>query len=112
MPNTVSTRIYKYKTNTLAVIGIYSFCFFVFLFRLYWMSTEEVLLFGSIFVAIPLYVRYGNNEKMKLRTCNEHRLIFSTDGIDFGEAHYPINELETAAIYLESFTGFEYRELG
>jgi hypothetical protein len=112
MPNSVSTRVYKYNPNTLAVLGIYSLCFFIYLFRLYWMPRGEILLFGGIFVAIPLYVRYGNNEKAKLRTWDKNRLIFFTHGINFGESHYPVSELEIAAIYLEAFAGFEYRELG
>jgi hypothetical protein len=112
MTHTVSTRVYKYNPYTFIVLGIYSLCFVVFFYLIFWLSVSEMLLFGGILVAIPLYVRYGNNEKVKLRTWDENRLIFSTDGIDFGDAHYPLNQLETASIFLEAFTGFEHREPG
>ena len=112
MSHAVSTRVYKYNPNTFVVLGIYSLCFIVFFYLIFWMSVSEMLLFGGILIAIPLYVRYGNNEKVKLRSWDENRLIFSSKGIDFGNAHYPIKELETAAIFLEAFTGFEHREPG
>lgn len=110
MSHTVSTRVYKYHPYTLVILGIYSLCFFVFFYLIFWMSVSDILLFGSILIAIPLYVRYGNNKKVKLRTWDENRLIFSTYGIDFGDAHYPAKEMESVAIYLDAFTGFEYRE--
>jgi hypothetical protein len=47
-----------------------------------------------------------------MQVWDERKLIFSSDAIDFGEDHYPIAELETAAVYLDSFDGFEYRTLG
>src|ERR1700753_4342391 len=112
MSHTVSTRVYKYNPNTFVVLGIYSVCFVVFFYLIFWMSVSEILLFGGILVAIPLYVRYGNNEKVKLRSWDENRLIFSTHGIDFGDTHYPVNEMEAATVYLDSFTGFEHRQPG
>ena len=44
-----------------------------------------------------------------MRVWDERRLIFSSDMISFGNDHYAVNELETAAVYLESFDGFKYR---
>jgi len=112
MTHSISTRVYKYNPHTFTVLGIYSLCFIVFFYLIFWMSVSEMLLFGGILIAIPLYVRYGNNEKVKLRTWDENRLVFSSIGIDYGNAHYPVNELETASIFLEAFTGFEHREPG
>ncbi|HET7001307.1 MAG TPA: hypothetical protein VFI33_08365 [Puia sp.] len=112
MSHAVSTRVYKYNPHTFVVLGIYSLCFVVFFYLIFWMSVSEMLLFGSILIAIPLYVRYGNNEKVKLRRWDENRLTFSSKGIDFGNAHYPINGMEMTAIFLEAFTGFEHREPG
>lgn len=40
---------------------------------------------------------------------NEKKLIFSSEAIDFGESHYPVSEMETAAVYLDSFDGFAFR---
>jgi hypothetical protein len=76
------------------------------------MSTGEILFFGAIFLAVPLYVQYGHSEKVRMLVPDERLLILSGEGIDFGEEHYPVKEIETAAIYLESFTGFEYRVFG
>ncbi|HMH33008.1 MAG TPA: hypothetical protein VK543_08250 [Puia sp.] len=88
------------------------FVFFWFAFSFPSLGSGEILLFGGILVAIPLYVRFGNDKRVKLRVWDDRKLIFATDGIHFGENHFPVNEMETAAIYLESFNGFEYRELG
>jgi hypothetical protein len=56
-----------------------------------------------------MYVYFGDNPKWSMRTWDERRLIFSSDMISFGQDHYAVNELETAAVYLESFNGFKYR---
>jgi hypothetical protein len=34
-----------------------------------------------------------------MQVWDERKLIFSSDAMDFGEDHYPITELETAAVY-------------
>jgi len=44
-----------------------------------------------------------------LRGWDKRTLIFSSEMISFGEDLYAVNELETAAVYLESFDGFKYR---
>jgi len=109
MPNTVSTRVYQFNANSFWVIAVYFILFLVYFSQLMTMSTAGIILFGSILVGIPLYVRYGNNENIKLRTWDKRPLIFSSAGIQFGLDHYPVEGMETAAIFLESFTGFEYR---
>jgi hypothetical protein len=112
MSHTVSTRVYKYNPNTFLLLGMYSLCFIVFFYLIFWMSASEILLFGGILISIPLYMRYGNNEKVKLRSWDENRIVFSSHGIDFGNTTYPVNELESATVYLEAFAGFEHREPG
>jgi len=112
MSHTVSTRVYKFNPHTFAVLGIYSLCFIVFFYLIFWMTVTQILMFGSILVAIPLYMRYGHNESVKLRSWDENRLIFSSDSIHFGDLCYPVKELEAASVCLEAFTGFEYREPG
>ena len=109
MPNTVSTRVYQFNSNSFWVIAVYFILFLVYFSQLMTMSTAGIILFGSILVGIPLYVRYGNNENIKLRGWDKRPLIFSSAGIQFGLDHYPVQGMETAAIFLESFTGFEYR---
>ena len=44
-----------------------------------------------------------------MRVWDKRRLIFSSEMISFGNDHYAVHELETAAVYLESFDGFRYR---
>jgi hypothetical protein len=108
----VSTIVYKYNTNGFALIGIYIICLFIAFTHILSMSTGEILFFGAIFLAVPLYVQYGHSEKVRMLVPDERLLILSGEGIDFGEEHYPVKEIETAAIYLESFTGFQYRSYG
>jgi hypothetical protein len=108
----VSTVVYKYNTNGFVLIGIYIICLFIAIMHLISMSTGEILFFGAVFLAVPLYVQYGNSEKLRMLIPDERSLIFSGEGIDFGEEHYPVKDIETAAIFLESFTGFEYRIFG
>jgi hypothetical protein len=109
--NTVSTRVYKYNPNGLVLLGVYIICLGVAIFHLISMSTTQILIYGSIFLAIPMYVQYGNSRKIRLMIWDERKLIFSSGSIDFGEDHYPINELEAAAVFLDSFDGFEFRGL-
>jgi hypothetical protein len=109
--HTVSTRVYKYNPNGFWLLSIYIVCLFVFIFHLLSLSTTQILVYGSIFLAVPLYVQYGNSRKIRLMVWDEKKLIFSSDSIDFGEAHYPVSEIETAAIFLDSFDGFEFRGL-
>ena len=41
---------------------------------------------------------------------DERKLVFSSSGIKAGETIYPLSDIESAVIYLESFTGFKYRD--
>ena len=108
---TVSTRVYKYNPIGLLLLGSYIICLGVFIFHLLSLSQTQILICLSIFFIVPMYVRYGNNRNVRLMIWDERKLIFSSGAIDFGEDHFPINELETAAIFLDSFDGFEFRGL-
>jgi hypothetical protein len=112
MPHKVPTLIYKYNPNGFVLIGLYIFCLGIFIFNLLSMSTLQIGIFGALFLAVPLYVRYSDNPKVRMQVWDKRKLIFSSDAIDFGEDHYPVTELETAAVYLDSFDGFEFRTLG
>jgi hypothetical protein len=57
-----------------------------------------------------LIIRNAESSPFKARIIDEHRLTFSTSGIDYGEDHYPASQLEVVAIYLYSFENFEYRD--
>jgi hypothetical protein len=112
MPHSVSTLVYKYNPKGFWLIGLYIVGLIIFIFHLLTLSTIQIGLIGIIFLAVPLYVQYGDNEKVRMRIWDERKLIFSSDGIYFGDEHYPVQELETAAVYLEAFNGFQYRALG
>ncbi len=112
MPNQVSTIVYKYNSKGFVLTGIYILGLIVAFYHSLSMSTGEVMFFGAIFLAVPLYVQYGNNNKVRMLVPDERSLIFSGQGIQFGLDHYPVKDMETAAVYLESFTGFEYRMFG
>jgi hypothetical protein len=111
MPHKVATRVYTYNPTGIAVVVIFIMGLVIFIFHLLSMSTLQIGIVGSIFLGGWLYVYYGDNPNWQMRIWGKRRLIFSSDTIRFGEDHYPVSELETAAVYLESFDGFEYRAL-
>ena len=59
-----------------------------------------------------MYVQYGNSNNVRMLVPDERSLIFSGRGIQFGLEHYPVKDIEAAAVFMESFTGFEYRLFG
>jgi hypothetical protein len=109
MPNSVSTSVYKYNPNGFWLLGIYIICLVIAIYHSLSMSVGQMAFFGALFLAVPLYVQYGSSNKIRMLVPDDRSLIFSNTGITFGDLQYPIEEIETAAIYLESFTGFEYR---
>ena len=104
MSNKVSAIVYKYNPVGFWFLGLYIFCLVFVIYHSLGMSLAQIGLFGSIFLAIPLYIQYGNSNQVRMLIPDDRKLIFSSGGIDFGDDHYPVKELETAAIYLESFT--------
>jgi len=109
MPHKVATRVYTVNPNGIVVVVIFIIGLCIFLFHLLSMSNLRAGIEGCILLAIYLYVRNTNNPKWRMRVWDERRLIFSGDGISFGEDHYPVSEMEAAAIFLDSFDGFEFR---
>jgi hypothetical protein len=113
MPNhSVAALVYKYNPNAIWIIAVYAICLLWFCLSLPSLGSSEIYVFGGALIAAPIYVKYSKKSPFKLRTWNEIRLIFSSDGIQFGNDSYPVNGLETAAFYLDTFNGFEYRERG
>ena len=109
MPHKVATRVYTYNSNGIVPIVLFIIGIPIFLYQLVSMMNLQAGISGSILLAIWLYVYYGNNPKWRMRVWDERRLIFSSEMISFGKELYAVNELETAAVYLESFNGFKYR---
>jgi hypothetical protein len=56
-----------------------------------------------------LIIRNAERSPFKARILDENRLTLSTGGIDYGEEHYPADQLEAVAIYLYAFEDFQYR---
>ena len=112
MSHQVSTRVYTYNPNGIGVLILFIFGVIVLIHQLLTMHTLIAGIIACILLAIYIYVRYTNNPKWRIQVWDERRLIFSSDAIRFGQDKYPITELETAAVYLESFDGFKYRALG
>ena len=110
--NSVETLVYKYNPNANWIIVVYGICLFWFFYSIPSLGSGEIILLAVILIIAPLYVRFAKQSILKVRTWDERKLIFSSNGIEFGDDNYPVDGLEAAAIYLESFNGFEYRELG
>ena len=110
--HSVAALVYKYNPNAIAILSVYIICFFWFCISFTSLGRGEIYLFGGALVAVPLYVRFSKKSFLRLRTWDERKLIFSSDGIEFGNDSYPVSGLETAAFYLDTFNGFEYREDG
>jgi hypothetical protein len=109
--HTVSTLVYKYNPIGITLLVGYIIGLFVFIFHILSLSGTQILVYGGLFFAILVYVRYGDNKKIRLMIWDERKLIFSSGSIDFGNDHYLVQELETAAVFLDSFDGFEFRGL-
>ena len=109
MSHKVVTRVYTYNSKGIVPIAIFVIGIPIFLYQLVSMLNLQAWITGAILLAIWLYVYYGNNPAWRLRGWDKRTLIFSSEMISFGEDLYAVNELETAAVYLESFDGFKYR---
>jgi hypothetical protein len=107
--NYVAALVYKFNPKAIWVIVVYCICAIWFLFSLFSLSTAEIGIIGGILFLFPVLVRNGFIPAFKLRTWDERKLIFSTEGIEFGDDIYPLKSLETAAFFLDSLNGFEYR---
>ena len=112
MPHRVVTPVYTFNPNGIAVVVIFIFGLGIFIFHFLSMSSIGIGIAFFIFLSIYLYVRFSNSRKWRMLIWNEQKLIFSSEAIDFGESHYPVSKMETAAVYLDSFDGFEFRGAG
>ena len=109
--NAVTTYVYKYNPNANLIIIIYSICFFGFFYLLFSIGFG-IIWFGLPLIIFPLYVRFSKQSQFKVRIIDKNSITFSFDGIKYGEVNYPRSQIEAVAIYLYSFDGFEFRELG
>ena len=109
MLHKVVTPVYTFNPNGIAVVVIFIIGLGIFIFHFLSMSNVGIGIAFFIFLFVYLYVRFSNNQKWRMLIWNEKKLIFSSEAIDFGESHYPVSEMETAAVYLDSFDGFAFR---
>ena len=108
----INTSVYKFNPNAIAIFLGYLVLFFLFFkILLAEMSVGPGIIFlGAVLVFVPLYVQNTNNPTFKAKIPDEGSLIFSTDGVQYKDELYSIDDLEAAVIYLEAFRGFQYRE--
>jgi hypothetical protein len=108
----ISTSVYKFNPNAIAIFAGYVILFFWCFYSLLSgsMGYTGIIFFGSVLVFIPLYVQNTNNPVFKAKIPDEGSLLFSLGGVQFKEEFYPLENIEAAVVYLESFRGFTYRE--
>jgi hypothetical protein len=108
----VSASVYKFNPNAIGIFVAYVFLFFFSFYLLYIgaLKYPGVLTLGSILVFIPLYIQNTNNPTFKAKIPDQGSLVFSSHGVQFKDEFYPIENIEAAVIYLESFRGFAYSE--
>jgi hypothetical protein len=108
----VYTSVYKYNPNAIAIIIVYIFFLFWYIAQVMSLSMRYpgLIFFGAIAIFIPLYVQNTNNPVFKMKIPDEGKLVFSSSGLKDGETIFPLADIESAVIYLESFRGFEYRD--
>jgi hypothetical protein len=111
MPHKLATRVYDFNPKGMIPVAIFIIGIPLFLYQLFSLLNLQAGITGSILITLWMYVYYGNNTGWRMRTWDERRLIFSSEIISFGKDQYAVKELETAAVYLESFDGFTYRKL-
>jgi hypothetical protein len=111
-PESVNTCVYKYNPNAIVIIILYAFYFVWYIHSLFVsaFTTAEIFVFLGILIFVPLYVQNTNNKQFKMKVLDSDRLIFSDKGVEFKEDFYPIDEIDAALVYLESFYGFKYRD--
>ena len=108
----VSASVYKFNPNAIGIFVAYIFLFFFSFYLLYIgaLRYPGILTLGSILVFIPLYIQNTNNPGFKARIPDQGSLVFSSRGVQYKDVFYPIENIEAAVVYLESFRGFAYSE--
>jgi hypothetical protein len=108
----IKASVYKYNPNAIGIIVLYVIFICMIFHTLFFshMGYGEVLVYGGIALFVPLYVQNTNNKTFKMKILDDTKLVFLTDGVQFEDSFYPLEQIEAAAVYLESFDGFEYRD--
>jgi hypothetical protein len=108
----VYASVYKINPNAIGIIIVYTIFLFWYIARALSPSMDvgSLIFFGAVALFIPPYIQNTNNPAFKMKIPDERRLVFSSSGIKAGETIYPLSDIESAVIYLESFTGFKYRD--
>ena len=108
----VYASVYKINPNAIGIIVVYSIFLFWLIAQVLPMSMGYggIIFFGAVALFIPPYIQNTNNPAFKMKIPDERKLVFSSYGIKAGETIYPLSDIESAVVYLESFTGFKYRD--
>ena len=108
----IKASVYKYNPNVIGIIVFYVFFFFWFWISVLTLSFSypQIFVFGAIMIFVPAYVKYTRNQVFKMEIPNDGSLVFSSEGIWYKGNMFGLEDIESVAIYLESFRGFEYRD--
>ena len=107
--NSVTVIVFKFSLRPILWIIFASFLTMILFFYLLFVNPAWLWL-GLPVVFFIIYIQSGSKTPYRTRVADENRLTFSTDGIDYGDDHYPVSELEAVAVYLYAFENFEYRD--
>jgi hypothetical protein len=107
--NSVGVPVFTYSITALA--GIVAASVITLLFFFYLFAYEP----GYLWLGLPvvffiIYIRYAEKAPFKVRVIDKHELLLSTNGIQYGEDHFPVESIEAVALYLYAFENFEYRD--
>ena len=108
--HSVSAIIYRNNPNGCWIVGVFIVCLAWFFVGCMSMNEWQILVCGGMLLAFFLYIKYGNNPLLQLRSPDKRRLVFSSEGVAFGLKRFPVSDIEAVAFYLDAFSGFEYRE--
>lgn len=110
--NEIPTSVYKLNPNAVGIFIAYGL-------GLIWsfdlllhghLGYPSILSLVALFVFVPIFIQNTNNPVFKAKIPDQGSLVFSSLGVQYKDDFYPIEGIEAAVVYLESFDGFKYRE--
>jgi hypothetical protein len=108
----VSASVYKLNPNAVGIfIGYVLLLIWSFDLLLHGhLGYPSILSLVALFIFVPIFIQNTSNPVFKAKIPDQGSLVFSTQGVQFKDDFYPIEDIEAAVIYFEGFNGFKYRE--
>ena len=108
----ISASVYKLNPNAIGIfIGYALLLIWSFDLLLHGhLGYPSILSLLALFLFVPLYVQNTNNPVFKAKIPDRGSLVFSSQGVQYKDDFYPIEDVEAAVVYFEGFDGFKYRE--